>query len=305
MQKSPPLRPLHSAHEIPRLVGESASRAEKSATDHHSITDRSKETGQTPAHAHDQRPQEHAAHRETDRKEGRSKKTGFAAWIKTEIKAAVRFSVKITVRITVTVSITIGATGLAANNRNVAAVWNKVKRSDYIPPFAASMVDGIYGWTHPIFAALKIAFSPTSQSPHQQSSHDSAAKSPARPMLPTASPVPAYPLYCQGPLTTGSPSGGETTTLFTWAPTGAGAANPAPGQCAWADRAARGIEIQPGGGNVICDFSSAMQSVPAGTFVEVGVARDPLVNNCMHLARYIGTVSPPFSAVPALPPFVR
>jgi hypothetical protein len=107
--------------------------------------------------------------------------------------------------------------------------------------------------------------------------------------------VPAYPLYCRGRLTTGSPSGGETTTPFTWAPTGAGAANPGPRQCAWADRAARGSEIQPGGGNVICDFSGAMQSVPAGTFVEVGVARDPLVNNCMHLARYIGTVSPPFS----------
>ena len=117
--------------------------------------------------------------------------------------------------------------------------------------------------------------------------------------------VPAYPLYCQGPLTTGSPSGRETTTPFIWAPTGAGAANPGPSQCVWADRAARGSEIQPGGSNVICDFSGAMQSVPAGTFVEVGVARDPLVSNCMHLARYIGTVSPPFSAVPALPPFIR
>jgi len=117
--------------------------------------------------------------------------------------------------------------------------------------------------------------------------------------------VPAYPLYCQGPLTTSSPSGGKTTTPFIWAPTGAGAANPGPGQCAWADRAARGSEIQPGGGNVICDFSGAMQSVPAGTFVEIGVARDPLNNNCMHLVRYLGTVSPPFSAVPALPPFVR
>jgi hypothetical protein len=117
--------------------------------------------------------------------------------------------------------------------------------------------------------------------------------------------VPAYPLYCQGPLATGSPSGGETTTPFIWASTGAGAANPGPGQCVWADRAARGSEIQPGGGNVICDFSGAMHSLPAGTFVEVGVARDPLVNNCMHLARYIGTVTPPFSAVPALPPFVR
>ena len=117
--------------------------------------------------------------------------------------------------------------------------------------------------------------------------------------------VPAYPLYCHGPLTTSSPSGGKTTTPFIWAPTGAGAAIPGPGQCAWADRAPRGVEIQPGGGNVICDFSGAMQSVPAGTFVEIGVARDPLDNNCMHLVRYLGTVSPPFSAVPALPPFVR
>src|SRR5579859_2622288 len=117
--------------------------------------------------------------------------------------------------------------------------------------------------------------------------------------------VPAYPLYCQGPLTTNSPSGGQTNTPFIWAATGAGAAKPGPGQCTWADRAARDVEIQSGGGNVICDFSGAMKSVPAGTFVEIGVARDPLVNNCMHLARYIGTVSPPFSAVPALPPFVR
>ena len=117
--------------------------------------------------------------------------------------------------------------------------------------------------------------------------------------------VPAYPLYCHGPLTTGAPSGGETKTPFVWAATGAGAAPPGPGQCVWADRAAAGPEIQPGGGNVICDYSSAMKSVPAGEFVEVGVARDPLVNNCMHLARYIGTVSPPFSAIPALAPFVR
>ena len=117
--------------------------------------------------------------------------------------------------------------------------------------------------------------------------------------------VPAFPLYCHGPLTTSSPSGGKTTTPFIWASTGAGAANPGPGQCAWADRGPRGIEIQPGGGNVICDWSGAMKSVPAGTFVEIGVARDPLDNNCMHLVRYLGIVSPPFSAVPALPPFVR
>jgi hypothetical protein len=127
--------------------------------------------------------------------------------------------------------------------------------------------------------------------------HNAAAQSPQF--------VPAYPLYCQGPLTTGAPSGGETTTPFQWASVGAGAANPAPGQCVWADRGPRGPEIQSGGGNVICDWSSAMQSVPAGTFVEVGVARDPIVSNCMHLFRYIGTVSPPFSGVPFLPPFTR
>jgi len=117
--------------------------------------------------------------------------------------------------------------------------------------------------------------------------------------------IPAYPLYCQGPLTRGAATGRETTTPFIWASTGAGAANPGPGQCSWADRAARGTEVQAGGGNVICDFSGAMQSVSAGTFIEVGVARDPLVSNCMHVARYIGAVSPPFSAAPALPPFVR
>ena len=66
--------------------------------------------------------------------------------------------------------------------------------------------------------------------------------------------------------------------------------------------AARGSEIQPGGGNVICDFSGAMQSVPAGKFVEIGVARDPLNNNCMHLVRYIGKVSPPFRQCPRCRP---
>src|SRR6516225_5194003 len=126
--------------------------------------------------------------------------------------------------------------------------------------------------------------------------HNAAAQSPQF--------VPAYPLYCQGPLTTGAPSGGETTTPFQWASVGAGTANPAPGQCVWADRGPRGVEIQSGG-NAICDWSGAMQSVPAGTFVEVGVARDPIVGNCMHLFRYIGTVSPPFSGVPFLQPFTR
>jgi hypothetical protein len=117
--------------------------------------------------------------------------------------------------------------------------------------------------------------------------------------------VPGYPLYCQGPLTTGTVTAAETSTSFKWAPTGAGAHSPAAGHCAWADRAAGGPEIQAGGGNIVCDFSGAMKSVPAGEYVEVGVARDPLVHNCMHLVRYIGKVSPPFSAVPHLQPFVR
>ncbi len=117
--------------------------------------------------------------------------------------------------------------------------------------------------------------------------------------------VPAFPLYCQGPLTTAPASSGGTATPFVWAASGAGAANPAPGQCAWADRPPRGTEIQAGGGNVICDFSHAMASLPAGQFLEIGVERDPLVGDCMHLSRHIGTVTPPFSAVPALPPFTR
>ena len=117
--------------------------------------------------------------------------------------------------------------------------------------------------------------------------------------------VPAYPMYCAGPLTTGPAVAGQTATPFQWASVGAGAANPAPGQCAWADRAPQTIEVQPGGGNVICDFSGAMPSVSAGTFVEVGVILDPLVNNCMHLVHYVGPVSPPFSPTAALPPFVR
>jgi hypothetical protein len=118
--------------------------------------------------------------------------------------------------------------------------------------------------------------------------------------------IPAYPLYCHGPLTTGPLVGTETTTPFVWAPTGAGDSSPGPGMCVWADRPARGSEIQTtNGGNVICDFSGAMKNVSADTFVEIGVARDPIVNNCMHLTRYLGTVSPPFSGTPALPPFVR
>ncbi len=116
--------------------------------------------------------------------------------------------------------------------------------------------------------------------------------------------VPAYPLYCHGPLNTSTLAGRETTTPFKWAAASAGSTPPGPGQCVWADRPARGDEIQAGG-NAVCDYSDAMRSVPAGIFVEIGVARDPLSGNCMHLIRYVGAVSPPFSGTPALAPFVR
>jgi hypothetical protein len=121
-------------------------------------------------------------------------------------------------------------------------------------------------------------------------------------------PLPAYPLYCLGPLTTGPrtpPPAGPTSTPFKWAAQGAGAANPGPGECTWADRAARGSEIEAGGGNSICDYTEELASLPAGKFLEVGVYRDPDVNNCMHLTHFVGVVNPPFSAEPALPPFVR
>jgi hypothetical protein len=123
--------------------------------------------------------------------------------------------------------------------------------------------------------------------------------------------LPAYPLYCAGPLSpkpasfsTVFSSSTSTITSFRWALFGAAAAKPGPGQCAWADRRARAGEMLSGGGNVICDYSGAMTNIPAGTFIEIGVTRDAL-NNCMHLTHYIGEVSPPFSAVADLPPFTR
>jgi hypothetical protein len=124
-------------------------------------------------------------------------------------------------------------------------------------------------------------------------------------------PAPSFPLYCQGPLVTGAhspPPSGPTSTPFKWSGTGAGAASPGPGECAWADRGPRGTEILPGDSNVICDSSGNVASLPAGKFLEVGVYRDTTFNNCMHVTHFVGispVVQPPFSAVPALPPFVR
>lgn len=128
----------------------------------------------------------------------------------------------------------------------------------------------------------------------------------ATPALPPTQTPPSYPLYCQGPLQTGAPlPSGQTLTPYTWSATGAGTQSPGAGQCAWADRAPGGLELQNGNGNVICDWSVLMNGVPAGQYYEIGVYRDQLHNNCMHVTRIIGIVSPPFSSIPALPPYVR
>jgi len=116
-------------------------------------------------------------------------------------------------------------------------------------------------------------------------------------------PLPSFPLYCQGPLH--SIAGVPTSTKFKWASVGAGAANPGMGECVWADRGPRGSEIEAGDSNSICDYSGNVINLAAGEFLEVGVYRDPDVNNCMHLTRFVGIVKPPFSSEPALQPFVR
>jgi hypothetical protein len=121
-------------------------------------------------------------------------------------------------------------------------------------------------------------------------------------------PLPSFPLYCQGPLTTGPrspPPSGPTSTPYKWGSKGAGAENPGPGECAWADRGPRGVEMVNGDGNVICDSSGNVAGLPAGKYLEVGVYRDTTFNNCMHVTHYVGLVNPPFSAKPVLPPFVR
>jgi Common central domain of tyrosinase/Polyphenol oxidase middle domain len=126
---------------------------------------------------------------------------------------------------------------------------------------------------------------------------------PALPPVPTP---PSYPLYCHGALTTSAPTpSGTTTTPYVWASTGAGVQAPGPGQCAWADRTASGIEIQGGNGNVICDARRLISGLPSGQYWELGVYRDALSNNCMRVTRVVGLVSPPFSGTPALPPYVR
>jgi len=108
---------------------------------------------------------------------------------------------------------------------------------------------------------------------------------------------PSFPLYCQGPLQTVG-----FITHFRWSSTGAGAQNPGPGQCAWADRGPRGSEIQAGDTNVIFGGLGQVANLPSGQFSEIGVFRDPNQNNWLRVTRVVGFVTPPFSAIPVLPP---
>ncbi|MGA9867492.1 MAG: hypothetical protein WBQ75_13770 [Acetobacteraceae bacterium] len=110
---------------------------------------------------------------------------------------------------------------------------------------------------------------------------------------------PSYPLYCQGPLATSTAP--TPLTPFTWASKGAGAAPPGAGQCAWADRGPRAIEIKPGGGNLISGFLNQVASLPMAKFMAVGVYRDPAARNDMVVTKVVGFVTPPFSAAPVVP----
>jgi hypothetical protein len=110
---------------------------------------------------------------------------------------------------------------------------------------------------------------------------------------------PSYPLYCHGPLSTSNAP--TPLTAFKWASKGAGAAAPGPGECAWADRGPRGIEIKSGGGNEISGYLNQLANLPAGKYSEIGVYRDPNADNDMVVTKIVGFVTPPFSASPVLP----
>jgi hypothetical protein len=110
---------------------------------------------------------------------------------------------------------------------------------------------------------------------------------------------PSYPLYCQGPLQT-SPAPNPLTP-FKWASEGAGAKSPGPGECVWADRGPRGTEIKSGDSNVIYGYLNQVANLPAGKYAELGVYRDPNIDNDMVVTQIVGLVSPPFSASVTLP----
>ena len=110
---------------------------------------------------------------------------------------------------------------------------------------------------------------------------------------------PSYRLYCHGPLRTSNAP--TPLTPFKWASEGAGAAYPGPGECAWADRGPRGVEIKPGDSNVIMGYLNEVANLPAGNYAEIGVYRDPNFSNDLMVTKIVGIVSPPFSSSPVLP----
>jgi hypothetical protein len=117
---------------------------------------------------------------------------------------------------------------------------------------------------------------------------------------PAVAEPPSYPLYCRGPLTS---TNGEMS--FIWATSAAGAKGPPAGQCTWADRAARGSELDNDRRgkrrNTICGDLGQLAKLGAAQFMEIGVYRDDAHNNCMRVTQRVGIVQPPFSDSPTLP----
>jgi hypothetical protein len=110
---------------------------------------------------------------------------------------------------------------------------------------------------------------------------------------------PFFPLYCQGPLSTSNES--IPTTPFKWASAGAGEASPGPGQCAWADRPPRDTEIKQGDRNTLYGALGTPTDLPAHEFWEIGVFRDPGVDNDLVVTQIVGIRNPPFLPQPVLP----
>jgi hypothetical protein len=105
----------------------------------------------------------------------------------------------------------------------------------------------------------------------------------------------SFPLYCQGPLSTVSlPAPNSTTswTAFKWSSKGASIESEGPGECAWKDRGPRGSEIKDGYGNVICDSSGIVKSLPAGHYLAISVYRDESSDNCMRVTGLLSTIVP-------------
>ena len=118
---------------------------------------------------------------------------------------------------------------------------------------------------------------------------------------------PSYPLYCHGPLQTvpGKRLFGNfaepARTPFKWSAKGAGAEAPSAGECAWADRGPRDVEMKAGGGNAICGDLGLVTNLPPNNYAEIGVFRNPSLGDCMSVTQIVGFVAPPFSSRPVLP----